>query len=123
MFTVQRIYAYRPDPEQTAVFIERLYPRGIRKEVFATSLWLKDIAPSANLRRWYHENPAEHFDGFVSRYHEELHCDTEQAAIRQLLELERQHGSVLLLTAVKDPHHSHVSALEQFLGTSFEYRD
>ena len=51
MFTVQRIYAYRPDPEQTAVFIDRLYPRGIRKEVFATVLWLKDITPSANLRR------------------------------------------------------------------------
>ena len=45
MFTVQRIYAYRPGPEQTAVFIDRLYPRGIRKEVFATALWLKDITP------------------------------------------------------------------------------
>lgn len=122
MPAIRRIYGYTPSAAP-AIFCDRLYPRGIRKEVFATALWLKDITPSANLRRWYHENPAEHFDGFVSRYHEELHGDTEQAAIRQLLELERQHGSVLLLTAVKDPHHSHVSALEQFLGTSFEYRD
>lgn len=51
MFTVQRIYAYQPNPEQTAVFIDRLYPRGVRKEIFATALWLKDITPSANLRR------------------------------------------------------------------------
>ena len=123
MFTVQRIYAYQPNTEQTAVFIDRLYPRGVRKEVFATALWLKDITPSANLRRWYHENPAQNFDGFVSRYHEELHGDTEQAAIKQLLDLERQHGNILLLTAVKDPRHSHVSALAQFLGTTFEYRD
>ena len=123
MFIVQRIYAYRPDPEQTAVFIDRLYPRGIRKEVFTTALWLKDITPSANLRRWYHENPAQNFDGFVSRYHEELHGDTEQAAIKRLLDLEKQHGNILLLTAVKDPRHSHVSALAQFLGATFEYRD
>lgn len=123
MYRLARIYGFQAAPGEAAVFLDRLYPRGIRKEVFATALWLKDITPSANLRRWYHENPAEHFDGFVSRYHEELHGNTEQTAIRQLLELERQHGSVLLLTAVKDPHHSHVSALEQFLGTSFEYRD
>ena len=63
------------------------------------------------------------FDGFVSRYHEELHGDTEQVAIKQLLDLERQHGNILLLTAVKDPRHSHVSALAQFLGVRFEYRD
>ena len=123
MFTVQRIYAYQPDSKQTAVFIDRLYPRGVRKEVFATVLWLKDITPSANLRRWYHENPTQNFDGFVSRYHEELHNETAQAAIKQLLDLERQHGNILLLTAVKDPRHSHVSALAQFLGTTFEYRD
>ena len=67
MFTVQRIYAYQPNPEQAAVFIDRLYPRGVHKEVFATALWLKDITPSANLRRWYHENPAQNFDGFVRR--------------------------------------------------------
>ena len=106
MFTVQRIYAYQPNPEQTAVFIDRLYPRGVHKEVFATALWLKDITPSANLRRWYHENPAQNFDGFVSRYHEELQGDAEQAAIKRLLDLERQHGNILLLTAVKDPRHS-----------------
>ena len=47
MFTVQRIYAYQPDSKQTVVFIDRLYPRGVRKEVFATALWLKDITPSA----------------------------------------------------------------------------
>ena len=89
MFTVQRIYAYQPDSKQTAVFIDRLYPRGVHKEVFATALWLKDITPSANL----------------------------------LLDLEKQHGNILLLTAVKDPRHSHVSALAQFLGARFEYRD
>ena len=93
------------------------------KEVFATALWLKDITPSANLRRWYHENPTENFDSFVSRYHEELQGDTEQAAIKRLLDLEKQHGNILLLTAVKDPRHSHVSALAQFLGARFEYRD
>lgn len=121
MFTVQRIYDYTPADGQTAVFIDRLYPRGVTKEKFAAAVWLKDIAPSTALRRWYHENPAQNFDGFVTRYHEELQGEPWQHAVSQLLELERQHGRICLLTAVKDPQHSHLSALAQFLGVPFEY--
>lgn len=120
MFAVQRIYAYQP-AGQTAVFIDRLYPRGITKEKFATVEWLKDITPSTALREWYHKNPADNFGKFDTRYHEELQGAPQQQAIAHLLNLEKQHGTVLLLTAVKDPQHSHVSALAEFLGVTFEY--
>ena len=93
MFTVQRIYDYRPAAGQTAVFIDRLYPRGVTKEKFAAAEWLKAIAPSAELRRWYHEDPAQHFAAFVTRYHEELQGETQQKAVAHLLELEKQHGA------------------------------
>ena len=123
MFTVQRIYRYLPANGQTAVFIDRLYPRGVTKKKFASVLWLKDITPSAALRRWYHENPEQNFDGFVTRYHEELQGEVQQRAVARLLELEKQNGRVWLLTAVKNPQRSHVSALAQFLGAAFEYRE
>lgn len=122
MFTVQRIYAFRPESGLCAVFIDRLYPRGVTKEKFAAAEWLKDIAPSAELRRWYHEDPAQHFAAFATRYHEELQGETQQKAVAHLLELEKQHGAVLILTAVKNPQQSHVSALAQYLGIPFVYR-
>ena len=63
------------------------------------------------------------FDGFVTRYHEELQGEVQQRAVARLLELEKQNGRVWLLTAVKNPQRSHVSALAQFLGAAFEYRE
>jgi len=96
MFTVQRIYSYLSADGQTAVFIDRLYPRGVTKEKFASVLWLKDITPSTALRRWYHENPEQNFDGFVTRYHEELQGEVQQRAVARLLELEKQNGRIWL---------------------------
>ena len=51
MFTVQRIYAYQPNPEQTAVFIDRLYPRGVHKEVFATARHYAQCKPASLVSR------------------------------------------------------------------------
>ena len=123
MFTVQRIYAYQPNPEQTAVFIDRLYPRGITKETFAAVEWLKDIAPGTTLRRFYHENPEENFAAFATRYHEELSGGKTRQAVSRLLELEKAHGEVRILTAVRHPEQSHVSVLADFLGETFVYLD
>ena len=123
MFTVQRIYDYRPAARQTAVFIDRLYPRGVTKEKFAAAEWLKDIAPSTTLRRFYHENPEENFAAFAARYHEELSGGKARQAVAGLLELEKAHGEVRLLTAVRHPEQSHVSVLADFLGETFVYLD
>lgn len=92
MFTVQRIYAFRPESGLCAVFIDRLYPRGITKETFAAAKWLKDIAPGTALRRFYHENPEENFAAFAARYHEELSGGKARQAVLRLLELEKAHG-------------------------------
>ena len=123
MFTVQRIYAFRPESGLCAVFIDRLYPRGITKETFAAVEWLKDIAPSTTLRRFYHENPEENFAAFAARYHEELSGGKARQAVSRLLELEKAHGEVRLLTAVRHPEQSHVSVLADFLGETFVYLD
>ena len=123
MFTVQRIYAFRPESGLCAVFIDRLYPRGITKETFAAAKWLKDIAPGTALRRFYHENPEENFAAFAARYHEELSGGKARQAVARLIELEKAHGEVRLLTAVRHPEQSHVSVLADFLGETFVYLD
>ena len=123
VFTVQRIYAFRRESGLCAVFIDRLYPRGITKETFAAVEWLKDIAPGTALRRFYHENPEENFAAFASRYYEELNGAETKQAVSRLLELEKAHGEVRLLTAVRHPEQSHVSVLADFLGETFVYLD
>ena len=123
MFTVQRIYAFHPESGLCVVFIDRLYPRGITKETFAAVEWLKDIAPGTALRRFYHENPEENFAAFATRYHEELSGGKARQAVSRLLELEKAHGEVRLLTAVRHPEQSHVSVLADFLGETFVYLD
>lgn len=123
MFTVQRIYAFHPESGLCAVFIDRLYPRGITKETFAAVEWLKDIAPGTALRRFYHENPEENFAAFAARYHEELSGGKARQAVSRLLELEKAHGEVRILTAVRHPEQSHVSVLADFLGETFVYLD
>lgn len=123
MFTVQRIYTFHPESSLCAVFIDRLYPRGITKETFAAVEWLKDIAPGITLRRFYHENPEENFAAFATRYHEELSGGKARQAVSRLLELEKAHGEVRILTAVRHPEQSHVSVLADFLGETFVYLD
>ena len=70
MYYVQRIYDYEPGSERTgaAVFVDRLYPRGIPKARMAGVLWLKDITPSPALREWYHADVQAHFDEFTQRF-------------------------------------------------------
>ena len=116
MYRVQRIYDFHTLPAHTAaVFVDRLYPRGIEKARMAQVLWLKEITPSAALRKWYHENPAGRFEAFTARYLEELRGDAAEVAIGRLKALAQQHD-VLLLTAVKNPQQSHVSVLLAYLG-------
>ena len=76
---VQIIHDYKPGSERAgmAVFVDRLYPRGIPKTRMAGVLWLKDITPSMALREWYHADAQAHFDEFTQRSWEELHGQTE----------------------------------------------
>ncbi|MDO5639632.1 MAG: DUF488 family protein [Neisseria sp.] len=120
MYCVQRIYDFHALPVHTAaVFVDRLYPRGVPKERMADVLWLKEITPSVALRRWYHEAPDERFEAFSQRYLEELQGAEEQAALGRLKDLARANKTVLLLTAVKNPQQSHVSVLLDYLGEPF----
>lgn len=105
--SIARVY---DAPDDDRVFVDRLWPRGIRKDDPRVGRWLKEVAPSADLRKWYHAN-ADQYDAFDARYHAELDAPGPQAdALAELVELAKA-GDVELATATKDPSRSHVPTL------------
>lgn len=96
----------------TAVFVDRLWPRGVRKADLHHDLWLKEVAPTTELRKWFGHDP-EKFDEFTRRYRAEL--DEAHGAgngdVDKLLEL----GDVTLLYAAHDREHNHAVVLAAWM--------
>ncbi|TCP95780.1 uncharacterized protein YeaO (DUF488 family) [Cricetibacter osteomyelitidis] len=116
MFSFQRIYDFVPQKNKPAVFVDRLYPRGIHKELFQQCLWLKSVTPSNELRKWFHQDPDGNFRLFKIQYRQELQGNEQRQGLAELKQLERQQGSVLLLSAVKNPEKSHIPVLLEILN-------
>lgn len=93
--------------------MDRLWPRGLRKDGLADVRWLKDVAPSAQLRSWYAHQP-ERFDEFRERYRCELAAGEARRAFEQLRGL-AQAGPLVLLTATRDVEHSQAAVLAELL--------
>ena len=111
--TVQVKRAYEPpsDHDGVRILVDRLWPRGLSKGKAAVDLWLKDIAPSVQLRRWFKHQP-ERWTEFVSRYGEEL--DQKQTAVAALRGAVQQ-GRVTLLFGARDERRNNAVALHQYL--------
>ncbi len=107
--------AYDPvQPDDGArILVDRLWPRGIRKEALELTAWLRDIAPSTDLRKWYAHQP-ELFPEFRRRYLAELADDEHAAAADQLRQYARQ-GPVTLLTGSKGVDISDAAVLAAWL--------
>jgi uncharacterized protein YeaO (DUF488 family) len=100
------------EPGRYRVLVDRLWPRGIAKASRAWDEWLKDVAPSTALRRWYGHDPAR-FTEFRARYWAELDDNAAPALVR-LLKL-AEAGPVALLTATRDPATSQAAVLREWL--------
>ena len=112
MFKLKRIYEASEASDGYRVLVDRIWPRGVSKEKARIDLWLKEIAPSDALRKWFGHDP-ERWDEFQKRYREEM-----QKAIgltSQLQQLEKQHGTVTLVFSARDEHHNQAVALRAFL--------
>ncbi|PYR11084.1 MAG: hypothetical protein DMF99_09250 [Acidobacteria bacterium] len=111
--TVQVKRAYDPpsDNDGVRVLVDRLWPRGLSKTAAAVDLWLKDIAPSVTLRRWFNHDPSR-WSEFTHRYGEEL--DAKKAAVAALIGAVRS-GRVTLLFGARDPKHNNAAALYAYL--------
>ena len=81
---LKRVYAPASPDDGRRVLVERLWPRGLRKAAAGVDLWLKEVAPSHALRRWFHAAPAARWPGFRDRYREELRGGAAAAALAAL---------------------------------------
>jgi uncharacterized protein YeaO (DUF488 family) len=112
-FTLRRIYEDDLARDSYRVLVDRLWPRGIKKEDADLNEWAKDLAPSTDLRRWYGHEVAK-FDEFARRYRDELSRQPCSTAVAQLRE-RATHVHVTLLTATKDLDHSGARVLYEHL--------
>jgi uncharacterized protein YeaO (DUF488 family) len=110
---MKRAYDEPASDDGTRVLVERLWPRGLSRERAHIDLWLREVAPSDALRRWYGHDPAK-WDEFRRRYLDELKGDEHQAALSQLRDLARK-GPVTLVFATKDVEHSGALVLYEAL--------
>jgi len=111
MFKLKRVYEAPSADDGARVLVDRLWPRGVSKAKAALDLWLKDIGPSTELRKWFDHDPAK-WSGFQERYAKELEGRTDLVeALRQKERL----GTVTLLYAARDEVHNEAVALKAFL--------
>lgn len=111
---VRRVYDRAEPGDGARVLIDGIWPRGVRKDDLDHDEWVKDIAPSAELRTWFGHDP-DRFDRFSTRYRAELEADSRREALDHLRGLAKD-GPVTLLTATKDVRHSHAAVLADLLG-------
>jgi uncharacterized protein YeaO (DUF488 family) len=111
MIQVKRVYDH-PEPMDGARFlVERLWPRGVKKAALPMTGWLKEVAPSDTLRRWFGHDPAK-WGAFQHRYFAEL--DSRPEAWHAILEAARQ-GNVTLLYSARDTEHNNAVALKAYM--------
>jgi uncharacterized protein YeaO (DUF488 family) len=111
---LKRVYAPASPGDGRRVLVERLWPRGLRKQEAGVDLWLKEVAPSHALRRWFHEAPEARWPGFRDRYREELRGGAAAAALAELRGLARR-GPVTLLFAARDEARNSAAVLKAVL--------
>jgi len=110
----KRVYE-EPEPgDGTRVLVDRLWPRGLSKERARVDLWLKDVAPSRELRIWFGHDPTK-FAEFRRRYEVELAADPGRAALAELRALARKQH-VTLVFAARDTEHCNAVVLRELLS-------
>ncbi len=111
MIQIKRVYEAPAPEDGTRFLVERLWPRGIKKEALHPDGWLKETAPSAELRRWFAHDPAK-WEEFRRRYFAELESHPE---VLQPLRDAARDGNVTLLYSARDTEHNNAGALKAYL--------
>ena len=110
---VRRAYDTPEPGDGNRVPVDRLWPRGLAKAKANIDEWCKEVAPSTELRKWYHHDPAL-FGEFSRRYHSELSQGVQSSALAHLRDLAKG-GTLTLLTATKQPEISEAEVLAEML--------
>ena len=110
MIQLKRVYEEPSPHDGYRVLVERLWPRGLTKARVAVDLWLKEVAPSPELRKWFGHDPAR-WEEFQERYRQELR---EKNDAVQLLRQKANEGTVTLVYAARDEEHNGARVLTRF---------
>jgi len=111
MVKTKRIYDPPAADDGTRILVDRLWPRGLTKEDARIDAWLREIAPSNELRKWFGHDP-DKWAEFRGKYREELR---QKGPLLDELKSKTKHGPVTLLFAAKDPEHNNAVVLKELL--------
>lgn len=109
---IKRVYELAEKTDGLRVLVDRLWPRGLKKEEAQVDEWIKEIAPSVTLRKWFDHDP-EKWQVFIKRYTSELE---QNDVAENLMKLLRDNKTVTLLYASRDENHNHALVLQQFVN-------
>jgi uncharacterized protein YeaO (DUF488 family) len=112
MIRIKRAYDPRERGDGRRMLVERLWPRGVTKEALAADAWLKDVAPSTELRKWF-DHRVERWDAFRRRYRDELNARPD--AWKPILEASER-GTVTLIYSARDVLHNGATVLRDYLA-------
>jgi len=112
MVCVKRVYEKAEPSDGFRILVDRLWPRGVKKEQAKVDLWMKDLAPSDALRKSFHHE-AMKWPDFEKKFQSELKKKT--AWITELKKLEKEHGTITLLFGAKDEEHNQAVVLAKEL--------
>ena len=108
---IKRVYEEPKEADGMRILVDRLWPRGLTKEKAKVDLWLKEVAPSNELRKWFAHDPKK-WTEFQARYKDELKARPDELA---RLKREAKKGPVTLLYGAHDAEHNQAVALEMML--------
>ena len=109
-FRLKRVYEEPSEQDGVRILTDRLWPRGMKKQDARLDAWDKTLAPSTELRRWFHADRDSRFAEFADRYRAELRADEQQAQLTALRERAAT-STVTLLTGAADAEHSYLAVL------------
>jgi uncharacterized protein YeaO (DUF488 family) len=109
---IKRVYEKPEKDDGIRILVDRLWPRGLTKEKARVDLWLKDIAPSTELRKWFGHDPGK-WKEFRKRYSDELKKNEEQVS---LLKDQIKNGTVTLVYGAKDEEHNEAFVLKELFN-------
>ena len=112
MIKIKRVYDPPEPGDGKRILIDRLWPRGLKKEDLKMDEWLKEIAPSDKLRKWFSHDPRK-YEEFKKRYAKELKDRSETLA---RIKAEAKKGAVTILFSAKDTEHNNATVLRELLS-------
>ena len=114
MIKTKRVYDEVEKDDGIRVLVDRLWPRGIKKEEVKIDLWLKEVAPSIELRKWFSHEPSR-WKEFCKRYKEELRMDEEKKIALSVLTKIATRKKLTLIYSAKDKEHNNAVVLKKLL--------